>query len=275
MPSKSGGGLSQEQRLWVVLALLGTAVVCFAAGILVNKIQTGQKVAMTEEPGQVERLPGAKDTKERSSGDDSAEGKASTTTSTAGVQVSPAPVTLPGGEADKAPPSRPVTQRDANTQFVPAPPPKRESTVTKEETTNAAVQVAEPAALAPTADAPASPDSAPMPTSDEAPPVTPVSPLDDIASEDTPAEKAPEDGATAGFTIQVGSFDTMANAERFKKAIEDKSDYEVTLFPVKDSKVVKACIGTFETKDAAAKERAVLDRVQDFKGCFVKPLSEL
>ncbi|MBM3290721.1 MAG: hypothetical protein FJY92_11270, partial [Candidatus Hydrogenedentes bacterium] len=131
---KDSPGLSQEQMLWGVLALLCTAVVCFAAGILVNKIQTRAQVATTEtkETGQVERLPGTiepvtrklpkADTPEQTSGAPAAEG----------VQVSPAPVVIPDASKETAPPSKPVTQRDTNSQFVPAPPPKRdESTAMK------------------------------------------------------------------------------------------------------------------------------------------------
>jgi cell division protein FtsN len=268
---KDSSGWSQEQMVWGVIALLCTAVVCFGAGILVNKIQSKPEVASkeTKETGQVERLPGAKDTKERSTPKSENPPKTANGSGAAGVQVSPAPVVIPDGPKDAAPPSRAVTQRDANSQFVPAPPPQREGkTETKPEPTPEA-----PAAPAPASETPKPVETAMQPTT---PPETapkpasagpPSTPIDDLE----PSAPAP----AGGFTIQVGSFDTMANAEAFKKSIERKSDHTVTLYPVKDSKVVKACVGTYETKEAAIKVRAELDRIKDFKGCFVKPLSEL
>ncbi|NUM53038.1 MAG: SPOR domain-containing protein [Candidatus Hydrogenedentes bacterium] len=271
MPSKGGkdgGGLSQEQMLWVVLALLCTAVLFFAAGILVNKIQSGEKVTSTE-TGQVERLPGAKDTEERAPEESGTSTESNNSTTTAGVQVSPAPVVMPDGTAGSAPPSRPVTKRDSNTQFVPAPPPQREEASAKPDKPESPPVTEQQAAPTPVADAQPKTEQAAMPASEPAAPA-PVSPLDDIEQ-----QKEGESGPAGEFTIQVGSFDTMANAEAFKKAIEAKSDHTVTLYPVKDSKVVKACIGTYDTKEAAAKARAELDRIKDFKGCFVKPLSEL
>ena len=269
MPSKGGkdgSGLSQEQMLWGVLALLCTAVVCFAAGILVNKIQSRPQVA-TSEPGQVERLPGAKESpgtdmarKERSPEKITHAGEAE------GVQVSPAPVAMPlDGSKETAPPSRPVTQREPNTQFVPAPPPQRDDkgTSNKDETDQMPVEE-QPAAPTPVEEAPKPAEETMQSTTAPAPePLTP-------ATEDLTSETA-----TSGFTIQVGSFDTMANAEKFKTSIESKSDFDIVLYPVKDSQVVKACIGAFDTKEAAAKEREQLNRIKDFSGCFVKPLSEL
>lgn len=272
MPSKGGKdtpGLSQEQMLWGVLALLCTAVVCFAAGILVNKIQSRPADA-PKETSRVERLPGAKDApsieKPKAEPRDAIPG---TPTVAEGVQVSPAPVVMPDGPKETAPPSRPVTQREPNTQFVPAPPPQRgDAAAPKTDTPKAA----------PVPEAPAQPSSpapdAPKPVEVAAQPAVPVpgTPMDDIpAGGAQPAPAVPK----GGFTIQIGSFDSMGAAEKFKKTIEAKSDHTVTLYPSKDGKVVKACIGAYETKEAAAKERAELVRVKDFKGCFVKAVSEL
>jgi hypothetical protein len=234
--------------LWGVLALLCTAVVCFAAGILVNKIQSKPEVA-SKETGQVERLPGAKEIPGREARrQDDAKGKAGESTTAEGVQVSPAPVVLPSqGSKETAPPSRPVTQREQNTQFVPAPPPQRDDKNSEKKDETGKPMQGPPAAPAP-----------------ESAPITP-------ATEEVTSAAVPK----GGFTIQVGAFDTIENAEKYKNAIERKSDYEIVLYPVKDSKAVKACIGSFDTKEAAAKERAELDRIKDFKGCFVKALSEL
>ena len=250
--------------LWGVLALLCTAVVCFAAGILVNKIQSRPRVA-SKETGQVQRLPGVKEIpgSEARRQDDATE-KAGESTTAEGVQVSPAPVVLPAqGSNETAPPSHSVTQREQNTQFVPAPPPQRDekNSEKKDETGKPAQEP--PAAPAPSADVPQPVEPA-MQTAPESAPITP-------ATEEVTNGAVPK----SGFTIQVGSFDTMENAEKYKNTIERKSDYKVVLYPVKDSKAVKACVGSFDTKEAAAKERAELDRIKDFKGCFVKPLGEL
>ena len=271
MPSKGGKdspGLSQEQMLWGVLALLCTAVVCFAAGILVNKIQSKPEVA-SKETGQVERLPGAKEIPGREARrQDDAKGKAGESTTAEGVQVSPAPVVLPSqGSKETAPPSRPVTQREQNTQFVPAPPPQRDDKNSEKKDETGKPMQEPPAAPAPSADAPKPIETAMQTTTTPAPESAPITP----ATEEVTSAAVPK----GGFTIQVGAFDTMESAEKYKNAIERKSDYEVVLYPVKDSKTVKACIGSFDTKEAAAKEREELDRIKDFKGCFVKALSEL
>mgnify|MGYP003542387186 CR=1 FL=1 len=61
-------GFSQEQRLWVILALLCIAVVAFAAGILVNKIQSKPETAASAEKGQVEPLPASKESSNTKTG---------------------------------------------------------------------------------------------------------------------------------------------------------------------------------------------------------------
>lgn len=276
---KESPGLSQEQMLWGVLALLCTAVVCFAAGILVNKIQSRPDVGANE-TARVERLPGAKDTASREPvNKEPRDTKPVASADAEGVQVSPAPVVMPGGSKDSAPPSRPVTQREANTQFVPAPPPQRDdASAPKTDTPKAApADVISAAPAQPSTPAPEAPkpvELAAQPAAPAAPSAAPGpgTPMDDIPAGAAPAAPAEASGA---FTIQIGSFDSMAAAEKFKKTVEAKSDHTVTLHPSKDGKVVKACVGTYETKEAAAKERAELDRVKDFKGCFVKALAEL
>lgn len=272
MPSKGvkeAPKLSQEQMLWGILALLATAVVCFAAGILVNKVQTARQTAAPSTAGQVERLPDAKEPLKRETPREERAKEAGQESKTAeGVQVSPAPVVIPAGKPSDAPPSRPVTQRGANTQFVPAPPPQREEKEKGPAKKAESSPVTEPpAAPSPLADLPAPVEMAAK-QAGPAPTPAPSAPV-------PPSEEKNGLSPSTGFTIQVGSFDTMANAEAFKKAIESKSDYVIELYPVKGSKVVKACVGKFDTKEAATKERAELDRIKDFKGCFVKAIAEL
>lgn len=274
-------GFSQEQRLWVILALLCIAVVSFAAGILVNKIQSKPESTASVEKGQVEPLPTGKESSNTKTV--AAPPKRSEAKEAEGDQVSPAPVKLPDSKGDTVTTTRQVTAREVTSQSVPAPPPIKENQVAakEEETPKATV---EPAAPAPA-------DQKPVQTAMETTtaPVTTTPKVSDSPLEDINAPAAPEPAAPSapaptttevaapagGFTIQVGSFDTMANAEKFKKNVERKSDYEVSLYPAKDGKVVKACVGKYDTKEAAAKERAELDRVKDFKGCFVKALNEL
>lgn len=279
-------GFSQEQRLWVILALLCIAVVAFAAGILVNKIQSKPDASASAEKGQVEPLPtGSKESSNTKTV--AAPPKRAETKATEGEQVSPAPVKIPDGNSETITTTRPVS-RDVTSQSVPAPPPLKESAAAAkpEEKPKPSVEPATPAA-------PAAEEQKPVQTAMQTTtaPVTGApkvddSPLEDIATpaETKPAASAPgapaapeptAAAATGGFTIQVGSFDTLANAEKFKKSVERKSDHEIVLYPAKDGKVVKACVGKYETKEAAAKERAELDRVKDFKGCFVKALNEL
>lgn len=273
-------GFSQEQRLWVILALLCIAVVSFAAGILVNKIQSKPESTASVEKGQVEPLPTGKESS--STKTVAAPPKRSEAKETEGEQVSPAPVKLPDSKADTVTTTRQVTARDVTSQSVPAPPPIKENQATakEEETPKATV---EPAAPSP-APAEQKPVQTAMQTTTAPVTTTPKvsdSPLEDINAPAAPEPAAPASSASdaaapaGGFTIQVGSFDTMANAEKFKNNVERRSDYEVVLYPAKDGKVVKACVGKYDTKEAAAKERAELDRVKDFKGCFVKALSEL
>ena len=276
-------GFSQEQRLWVILALLCIAVVAFAAGILVNKIQSKPESTASAEKGQVEPLPtGGKEssnTKTVAAPPRRTEQKA-----TEGEQVSPAPVKIPEGKSETVTTTRPVS-RDVTSQSVPAPPPLKENAAAAKpnEKSNPTVEPA-PAAPAPEEQKPVQTAMQTTTAPVTGTPKVNDSPLEDIA---TPAETKPAApaaaapaapvaaAATGGFTIQVGSFDTLANAEKFKSNVERRSDYEIVLYPTKDGKVVKACVGKYDTKEAAAKERAELDRVKDFKGCFVKALNEL
>ncbi|MCC6797474.1 MAG: SPOR domain-containing protein [Candidatus Hydrogenedentes bacterium] len=276
-------GFSQEQRLWVILALLCIAVVSFAAGILVNKIQSKPESMASVEKGQVEPLPTGKESSNTKTV--AAPPKRNEAKTAEGEQVSPAPVKLPDSKGDTVTTTRQVTARDVTSQSVPAPPPIKENQATAKESETTKAMV-EPAVTSP---APAEQKPAQTAMQTTTAPVTTApkvadSPLEDInapaapepAAPAAPASAPPDTAAPAGaFTIQVGSFDTMANAEKFKSNVERKSDYEVVLHPAKDGKVVKACVGKYDTKEAAAKERVELDRVKDFKGCFVKALSEL
>lgn len=276
-------GFSQEQRLWVILALLCIAVVAFAAGILVNKIQSKPDSTTAAQKGQVEPLPTGKESSNTKTV--AAPPKRSEPKETEGEQVSPAPVKLPDSKGETVTTTRQVSPHDVTSQSVPAPPPIKENPVAAKEAETPK------ATVTPAAPTPAAADQKPVQTAMQtttapvtATPKVSDSPLEDInapaapapAAPSTPASTTPEAASSAGgFTIQVGSFDTMANAEKFKKNVERKSDHEIVLYPAKDGKVVKACVGKFDTKEAAAKERAELDRVKDFKGCFVKALSEL
>ena len=276
-------GFSQEQRLWVILALLCIAVVAFAAGILVNKIPSKPETAASAEKGPVEPLPASKESSNTKTV--AAPPKRNEQKETEGEQVSPAPVKIPEGKSETVTTSRPVTPRDVTSQSVPAPPPLRESQAAAKEEEKPKATV-EPAAPSPAPEE-AKPVQSAMQTTTA--PVTTApkvddSPLEDIATPAAPKPDAPSAPASiapaaaapaGGFTIQVGAFDTMGNAEKFKSNVERRSDYEVVLYPAKDGKVVKACVGKYDTKEAAAKERVELDRVKDFKGCFVKALSEL
>lgn len=279
-PGRVGQPQGSERMLYGVVALLFTAVICFGLGILVGKNQPSVTTAQAQS-GNVERLPGASEAPRRETPRQVRESE-----NEQGVRISPSPVVIPKNSSAVEPASRTVTQR------IPAPPPRPKDTEKAPETRPEPSQAGPKTENVPApAEVPSA--SAPATTNASAEPAAP-SPLDDLREmelakkEDEPlVTPATEDPATStmppaqltdtggSFTVQVASFDTMANAQKFKKAIESKSDYEITLYASKDGKVVKACIGSYPDKAAADKARAELGRINDFKGCFVKPVSEL
>jgi len=251
--------------------LLFVAVISLGVGILIGRYQPATKSGEAATAGTVERLPEGTETAKR----EPESRPKNENVVTEGVQISPAPVVMPNSQSSgNAQASRPVTQREPNSQFVPAPPPRRKDSEEAQPDADA-MKVAQSTDKP----APASTPAAPTPTVGASMPVSPVEDIEEPATpaaapdaESTPAARAVPQG---GFTVQVGSFDTQANAERFKKLIEEKSDYEVALYPAKDGKVIKACIGSYPDEASARKAREQLGRINDFKGCFVKPVSEL
>ena len=274
--------MSRDNMLSLAVILLFVAIISFGLGILVDRFQQSRKSTTASESGQVERLPEGKgnDTKTaaREPKKETPRQERAREASEQGSQISPSPVVLPGDKAGvTAPPSRPLSQREPNSTYVAAPPPRR-----PEETTPAtpsdkpaapATPVESPAAPAPVQMADnTTPAAAPVATPSPAAPEKPVEKAAEKPA-DQPAEKPA--ASSGAFTVQVGSFDTQANAEKYKKSVADKSDYEVTLHKSKDGKVVKACIGTYPDKASALKAREELIRIKVFKDCFVKAVSEL
>ncbi|MDZ4861754.1 MAG: SPOR domain-containing protein [Candidatus Hydrogenedentes bacterium] len=254
------GKANGEQVLSSVVALLFTAVICIGIGILIGRYQPGAKDKPAEDGAQVERLPGAEKTAKREASRQSRDTSQQPVV-TEGVQISPAPVIMPGEPTGaSAPASRQVSQREPNSQIVPAPPPRRKEEADVEKAPVPVTATETPAEPMPAA------------TSDTG---MPVSPVEDIKTQLPPTASPAQPEVSGPFTVQVGSFDTQANAERFKNSIESKSDYAVRLYPAKDDGVVKACIGSYKTKETATQVRDELLRINDFKGCFVKAVSEL
>jgi hypothetical protein len=178
------------------------------------------------------------------------------------------------------PPSKSVTQREPNVQYVPAPPPRREETAAKRnsplvktvadasktapEAPGTAIEL--PSTVPPPADAPATrePETSPA-----------ESPVAEKSSVSTP-EVFPPRLPAGTFTVQVASFDatTPENAKKFKARIEDSSDYDVMLIPSTDGKHLRACIGTYPNRDAALKARDDLAKIREFKDCFIRAADE-